>query len=129
MPVIVPVELFKLNPPGNAPDVIEYETVLSDVALTVNDADEPAAIEPKEPADVDQVGASETVSKAVELLTAKPFGFSILIKYVPSVTKVALMVNCVAEFLVTVSANVITPVVDINSTFGVISKLVPVITI
>jgi hypothetical protein len=89
----------------------------------------PCATEPKEPADVDQVGASETVSKAVELLTAKPFGFSILTKYVPSVTKVALMVNCVAEFLVTVSANVIAPVVDINSTFGVISKLVPVITI
>jgi hypothetical protein len=55
-----------------------------------------AATEPKEPDAVDQVGASETVSKAVELLTAKPFGFSILIKYVPSTVSVALMVNCVA---------------------------------
>jgi hypothetical protein len=37
VPVIAPVELFKLNPPGNAPDVIEYVTALSDVALTVNE--------------------------------------------------------------------------------------------
>jgi hypothetical protein len=53
----------------------------------VNEPVSPFATEPKEPDAVDQVGASETVSKAVELLTAKPFGFSILIKYVPSVTK------------------------------------------
>jgi hypothetical protein len=101
VPVIAPVELFKLNPPGNAPDVIEYVTALSDVALTVNEPALPAATEPKEPAAVDQVGASETVSKAVELLTAKPSGFSTLIKYVPSTVSVALIVNCVALSLVT----------------------------
>ena len=100
--MIAPVELFKLNPPGNAPEVTEYETVLSDVAATVKLAVEPAAIEPNEPAAVDQVGASETVNIAVALLTANPSGFSTLIKYVPSTVSVALIVSCVALSLVTV---------------------------
>jgi len=67
----------------------------------VNEPALPAATEPKEPAAVVQVGASETVSKAVELLTAKPSGFSTLMKYVPSTVSVAFMVNCVALSLVT----------------------------
>ena len=40
----------------------------------------PAALEPNEPAAVVQAGASDTVSKAVELLAALPSGFSTLIK-------------------------------------------------
>ena len=100
--MIAPVDVFKDKPPGNAPEAIEYVTALSDVAAIAKLAVPPAAKEPIEPEAVLQVGASETVSKAVELLPAKPSGFSTLTKYVPSTANVALTVNCVALFLVTV---------------------------
>ena len=76
--MIAPVALFKLNPPGKAPDTIEYAIVLSDVADTVKLAVPPAAKEPKLPAAVFHVGESETVNKAVVDLTAKPSLFSTL---------------------------------------------------
>ena len=50
------------------------------VAATVKFIDPPLAIAPKLPADVVQDGASDTVSKADELLTALPSLFSILKK-------------------------------------------------
>ena len=40
----------------------------------------PEALEPNEPAEVVQAGASDTVSNALELLTALPSGFSNLRK-------------------------------------------------
>ena len=78
--MIVPVEVFKLTPPGNAPEVTAYVTALSEVAVTVKLAVSPFAKEPNEPAAVLNVGESDTVSKAVELLAALPSGFSTLIK-------------------------------------------------
>ena len=101
--MIAPEELFKDNPEGKAPEVTLNATVLSEVASTSKLAVPPCAKEPSEPEAVLKVGASDTVSKAVELLTAIPSGFSTLTKYVPSTVKVALIVSCVAEFLVTVS--------------------------
>ena len=71
----------------------------------------PAALEPNEPAVVVQAGASDTVSKAVELLTALPSGFSILKKYVPSVAIVKAALILVALLNVTVSACTIAPFV------------------
>ena len=53
--------------------------MLSELADTENDALSPFARLPSEPADVLQVGASETVKIAVELLAALPSGFSTLI--------------------------------------------------
>jgi len=91
-------------------------TVESDEASTSKDTDEPAATVPRLPADVDHVGASDTVRIADELRAAKPSGFSTLIKYVPSVAKVALTVSCVAESLVILFGKNITPDEFINST-------------
>ena len=103
-------------------------TVESDEAPTSKDTDAPAATSPRLPADVLHVGASDTVSIADELRAARPSGFSTLIKYVPSVGKVALTVSCVAESLVMLFGKVITPDELINSTCGVITKFVPAIT-
>ena len=107
--------------------VSEKATVESDEASTSKDTESPAATLPRLPADVDHVGASDTVSIADELLAAKPSGFSTLIKYVPSVGNVTLTVSCVAESLVILFGVVITPDELINSTLGVITKFVPVI--
>ena len=109
--------------------VSEYATVLSLVAATDKLTLAPAATLPRLPALVLHVGASDTVSIADELRAAKPSGFSTLIKYVPSVGNVTLTVSCVAESLVILFGNVITPDELINSTLGVITKPVPAITI
>ena len=72
----------------------ENVTALSDVATTVANVPEksPANV-PRVPAEVVQVGASETVKMFVDEITALPSGFSILILYVPSTPKVALTVK------------------------------------
>ena len=92
--------------------VSEYATVLSDVAATDKFTASPAAILPKLPAEVVQVGASETVSIAVDDLPARPFGFSTLTKYVPSVGIVKLATRVVVFVNETVSALIIAPVED-----------------
>ena len=71
-------------------------TVESDEASTSKDTESPAAILPRLPADVDHVGASDTVSNADELRAANPSGFSTLIKYVPSVPIVKFATTVVA---------------------------------
>ena len=70
------MEAFKVKPPGKSPVVLEYVTALSDVASTVNDPAAPAATDPKDPAVVTQVGASDTVKIAVADRPASPSGFS-----------------------------------------------------
>jgi hypothetical protein len=81
VPVIVdePLPEFKLNPPGNAPEVIAIDVEFVAVKVIVPTF-APDANEPSEPADVCHAGASETVSNAVELRTALPSLFSTLIK-------------------------------------------------
>ena len=71
-------------------------TVESDEASTSKDTDAPATTVPRLPADVDHVGASDTVSNADELRAAKPSGFSTIIKYVPSVPIVKFATTVVA---------------------------------
>ena len=88
MPVIAPVDVFKLAPPGNAPEVTAYEVAL--VAATVKLIVPPAFMVPRDPAAVVHAGTSDTVSNADPLRTALPSLFSILIKYVPSVANVKL---------------------------------------
>ena len=88
VPVIAPVELFKLKFivlagvsafDVNTLVVSLYATVESDVAATDNDTAVPATTVPNDPAAVVQVGASDTVNNAVDDLTAVPSGFSTLI--------------------------------------------------
>jgi hypothetical protein len=94
VPVIAPVLVFKLAPPGKDPEAIEYAVAL--VALTVKLIVPPASTVPKDPAAVCHAGASDTVSIAVELRTALPSGFSTRIKYVPSTGNVKFVTNVVA---------------------------------
>ena len=109
--------------------VSEKVNVLSPVAATVATVPEKfPAIVPNDPAPVVQVGASDTVSKALELLPALPSLFSTLIKYVPSVGKVKFAVIDVALVKVTVFAGVIDPLEPIASTCGMDTKFCPVIT-
>ena len=97
--------------------VSENDNVLSPVAATVATVPEKfPAIVPNDPALVVHVGASDTVSKALELLPALPSLFSTLIKYVPSVGKVKFAVIDVALVYVTVLAAVIDPLEPIAST-------------
>ena len=103
--------------------------MLSPVATTVATVPEKfPAIVPNDPALVVHVGASDTVSKALELLPALPSLFSTLIKYVPSVGKVKFAVIDVALVYVTVFAAVIDPLEPIASTCGMDTKFCPVIT-
>jgi hypothetical protein len=59
VPVIAPVLVFKVTPPGKVPDVFEKE--VAPVAATVYETEDPAAFDPKDPAAVVHAGASETV--------------------------------------------------------------------
>ena len=103
--------------------VSEKASVLSPVAATVATVPEKfPAIVPNDPAPVVQVGASETVSKALELLPALPSLFSTRKKYVPSVGKVKFAVIDVALVYVTVFAAIIAPVEAIASTCGIDTK-------
>ena len=130
VPVIValPTPLVKVNPAVTEPVVTANEVASVAVKVIVLIAWVPSKL-PKLPDDVVQAGASETVSKAVELLTALPSLFSILIKYVPSVGKVNVAVIDVALVNVILSAAVIAPVELIASTWGTLTKFVPVIVI
>ena len=125
VPVIAPVDAFKLPPPGNAPDTIEYE--VASVAATVKLILPPASTFPKLPAAVVHAGTSDTVNNADPLLTALPSLFSILMKYVPSVPNVKLATNCDALVNVIEFADVITPVELIASTIGTDMKFDPLI--
>jgi hypothetical protein len=78
VPDITPEPELIDTPPGKVPDVFAKE--VAPVAATVYEIEDPAAFEPKEPADVVHAGASETVSKAELDLTALPSLFSTLIK-------------------------------------------------
>jgi len=78
VPDITPVLEFKDTPPGKVPDVFAKDVAF--VAATVYEIEDPAAFDPKDPADVVQAGASETVNIAVPDLTALPSLFSTLIK-------------------------------------------------
>tara|TARA_R100001510_G_C7453552_1_gene77303 strand:+ start:73 stop:285 length:213 start_codon:yes stop_codon:yes gene_type:complete len=55
-------------------------TLLSDVAATDNETDDPADIVPKLPAPVEKAGADEALKIAEDDLTAFPSLFSTLIK-------------------------------------------------
>ena len=80
--MIAPVLVFKLAPPGSAPDCTAK--LVAFVAATVKLIVPPFATVPKLPAEVVHAGASDTVSKAVPDLHAIPSLFSNLKKYVPS---------------------------------------------
>ena len=89
VPVIAPVLEFKVKFIVAAgvlafdvnTDVVSLNaTVLSDEASTSNDTDAPAAIVPKDPADVENEGAVEAVMILFVLRPANPSGFSILTK-------------------------------------------------
>ena len=110
VPVIValPTPLVKVNPAVNVPLVTANEVASVAVKVIVDIAEPPAKL-PKLPAEVTHAGASETVSKAEELLTALPSLFSILIKYVPSTGKVNVATIWLAEVNVILSAAVIAP--------------------
>ena len=127
VPVIAPVDVFKDAPPANEPLAIEYARVESPDADIVAEILPPAEKVPRVPDAVFHVGESDTVSNAELDLTAKPSGFSTLIKYVPSVVKVKLATIVVALVKVTEFAVIIAPLLDIASTFGTDTKPVPVI--
>jgi hypothetical protein len=117
VPVIAPVDVFKLPPPGSDPDCIAKLVAL--VAATVKLIVPVADTVPKLPAAVVHAGASETVSKADPDLTARPSLFSILKKYVPSTGSVKFAVIEVALVNVTEFAVTIAPVDElIASTKG-----------
>ena len=129
VPVIAPVVVFKLAPPGSDPDCNAKLVAL--VAATVKLIVPPFATVPKFPAAVVQVGASDTVNKAVVDLVARPSLFSTLKKYVPS-TDIVNVATIVVEFVKeTESAVTIAPVDElIASTKGGVElslKFVPVI--
>ena len=128
VPVIAPVLVFKLAPPGSAPDCTAK--VVAFVAATVKLIVPPFATVPKDPALVVHAGASDTVSKAVPDLHAIPSLFSNLKKYVPSTGNVKFAVTEVALVNVTEFAVTIAPVDElIASTKGGVElslKFVPV---
>ena len=104
--MIAPVLVFKLAPPGSAPDCTPK--VVAFVAATVKLIVPPFATVPKLPAAVVHAGASDTVSKAVPDLHAIPSLFSNLKKYVPSTGNVKFATTVVAfvndtEFAVTIA--------------------------
>ena len=78
VPDITPDEVFKDVPPGSDPDC--NAKLVAFVAATVYEIEDPAAFDPKDPADVVHAGASETVNNAEDDLTALPSLFSTLIK-------------------------------------------------
>ena len=131
VPVIAPVLVFKLAPPGSAPDCTAK--VVASVAATVKLIVPPLATVPKFPAAVVHTGASDTVNIAEADLHAIPSLFSNLKKYVPSTGKVKFAVTEVALENVTEFAVTIAPVDElIASTKGGVElslKFVPVITI
>ena len=128
--MIAPVLVFKLAPPGSAPDCTAK--LVAFVAATVKLIVPPFATVPKLPAAVVHAGASDTVSKAVPDLHAIPSLFSRLKKYVPSTGRVKFAVTEVALVNVTEFAVTIAPVDElIASTKGGVElslKFVPVIT-
>ena len=75
--VEVPAALVNETPPGKEPDckVIPVESVAVKFTVPIL---APPANEPNDPDAVTQAGASDTVNKAVVLLTALPSLFSIL---------------------------------------------------
>jgi hypothetical protein len=129
--VIAPVLVFKLAPPGSAPDCTPK--VVAFVAATVKLIVPAADTVPKLPAAVVHAGASDTVSKAVPDLVAIPSLFSSLKKYVPSTDIVNVATTVVAFVNDTESAVIIAPVdALIASTKGGVElslKFVPVIVI
>ena len=80
VPVIVaePTPVFKVAPPGNAPDVTAKLT--ASVAVKVKLKVPPFATVPKEPDPVTHAGASDIVNNAVAVRAAKPSLFSNLKK-------------------------------------------------
>ena len=115
--MIAPVLVFKLAPPGSAPDCTPK--LVAFVAATVKLIVPPFDTVPKLPAAVVHAGASDTVSKADPDLTAIPSLFSILKKYVPSTGSVKFAVTEVALVNVTELAVTIAPVDElIASTKG-----------
>jgi len=78
VPDITPVLEFKDKPVGSDPDATEYAMVESEVAATVTLIAAPCENVPSVPAAVVQVGASETVRRAVADLPEKPLLFSTL---------------------------------------------------
>ena len=129
VPVIAPVLVFKLAPPGSAPDCTAK--VVAFVAATVKLIVPPFATVPKDPALVVHAGASDTVNNADPDLHAIPSLFSNLKKYVPSTGNVKFAVTEVALVNVTEFAVTIAPVDElIASTKGGVElslKFVPVI--
>ena len=113
----------------NTAVVSEYAIVLSPVAATVKFTAVPSATEPRLPAAVVHVGASDTVRIAEDDRPALPSVFSTLIKYVPSVEIVKFATNVVELVNDTVSAVIILPFVPTASTLAPVKKLVPVIVI
>tara|TARA_R100001440_G_scaffold6365_1_gene13138 strand:- start:19 stop:552 length:534 start_codon:yes stop_codon:yes gene_type:complete len=130
VPVIAPVLVFKLAPPGSAPDCTAK--LVAFVAATVKLIVPKAATVPKFPAAVVHAGASDTVNNAEADLHAIPSLFSNLKKYVPSTGNVKFAVTEVALENVTEFADTIAPVDElIASTKGGVElslKFVPVIT-
>ena len=130
VPVIAPVLVFKLAPPGSAPDCTAK--LVAFVAATVKLIVPPFATVPKLPAAVVHAGASDTVNKAEADLAARPSLFSTLKKYVPSTGNVRFAVIEVALENVTEFAVTIAPLDElIASTVGGVElslKFVPVIT-
>ena len=128
--MIAPVLVFKLAPPGSAPDCTAK--LVAFVAATVKLIVPAACAVPKLPAAVVHAGASDTVSKAVPDLHAIPSLFSNLKKYVPSTGKVKFAVTDVALENVTEFADTIAPLDELTaSTVGGVElslKFVPVIT-
>ena len=130
VPVIAPVLVFKLAPPGSAPDCTAK--LVASVAATVKFIVPPFATVPKFPAAVVHAGASDTVNNAEADLAARPSLFSTLKKYVPSTGNVKFAVIEVALVNVTEFAVTIAPEDElIASTVGGVElslKFVPVIT-
>ena len=128
--MIAPVLVFKLAPPGSAPDCIAK--LVAFVAATVKLIVPPFPTVPKLPAAVVHAGASDTVNSAEADLAARPSLFSTLKKYVPSTGNVKFAVIEVALENVTEFAVTIAPVDElIASTVGGVElslKFVPVIT-
>ena len=115
--MIAPVLVFKLAPPGSAPDCTAK--VVAFVAATVKLIVPPFATVPKDPALVVHAGASDTVNNADPDLHAIPSLFSNLKKYVPSTGNVKFAVTEVALVNVTEFAVTIAPVDElIASTKG-----------
>ena len=130
VPVIAPVLVFKLAPPGSAPDCTAK--LVAFVAATVKLIVPKAATVPRFPAAVVHAGASDTVNNAEADLAARPSLFSTLKKYVPSTGNVRFAVIEVALENVTEFADTIAPLDElIASTVGGVElslKFVPVIT-